>query len=99
MSGFVRPPAELDKLLAAWQLWADQSEMPGRTMADLKIAGLDVILEDLAGQSDSGAAMFAPWQAWEKGKTTPEVALAALEEAGISDLISALDPDAQNAES
>ena len=95
MTGFVRPPAELDKLSAAWQLWADETEMPGRTMADLKIAGLDVILEDLAGQSDSGAAMFAPWQAWEKGKSTPEVALAALEEAGLSDLIAALGPEAQ----
>ena len=94
MSGFVRPPAELDKLVAAWGLWADQTEMPGRTMADLKIAGLDVILEDLAGQSDSASAIFAPWQAWEKGKLTPESALADLEQAGLGDLIAALASEA-----
>lgn len=59
-------------------------------MSDLKLAGLDLILEDLSPQSDAAAAMYAPWAAWEKGKLPPAPALAELEETGVADLIAAL---------
>lgn len=90
MSGFARPAAEVDKLVAAWALWADKSETPGRTMADLKIGGLDMILEELSADSEAAAAMFGPWTAWEKGKLPPQPALDGLEEHGLADLIEAI---------
>lgn len=92
--GFQRPPAEPDKLVAAWELWTSSEEAPGRTMADLKIAGLDVILADLADQSEAATAMAEPWNGWERGKMTPGDALQGLASAGLGDLISAIAAEA-----
>ena len=93
VTGFQRPPAEPDKLAAAWAAWSAGDEEPGRTMADLKIGGLDVILEDLANQSDTAKVMFEPWAGWERGRVTPADALAGLAEAGVADVISAITAD------
>ncbi len=42
------PPApDLQKILAAWETWERGEEQPGKTIATLKTAGLDVILRDL----------------------------------------------------
>ena len=46
------PPApDLQKILAASETWERGEEQPGKTLAILKTAGLDVILRDL---KDSG---------------------------------------------
>lgn len=93
VTGFQRPPAEPDKLAAAWAAWSAGTEEPGRTMADLKISGLDVILADLAEQSDSAQAMFEPWDGWERGRMTPGDALARLADSGLADVITAIASD------
>ena len=42
------PPApDLQKILAAWETWERGEVQPGKTLATLKTAGLDVILRDL----------------------------------------------------
>lgn len=87
---FERPPAEPAKIISAWATWTSGDELPGRTMADLKIAGLDVVLADLASDNDSAESLFEHWTAWEKGRSTPQHALAELSEHGLGDLIDAL---------
>lgn len=42
------PPADPKKLLDAWLAWERGESTPGRTLADLKIAGLRQVLEELA---------------------------------------------------
>ncbi len=43
------PPApDLKKIIAACDNWERREEQPGKTLAVLKTAGLDVILRDLA---------------------------------------------------
>ena len=45
------PPApDLQKIIAAWESWERGEEQPGKTIATLKTAGLDVILRDLAAR-------------------------------------------------
>jgi len=44
---FERPVADLNKLIAAWELWEKGEEMPGKTLANLKTAGLDEVLKQL----------------------------------------------------
>lgn len=90
VTGFQRPPAEPAKLAAAWAAWTAGDEEPGRTMADLKIGGLDVILADLADQSETAKAIFEPWDGWERGRVTPADALSGLTNAGLADVIGAL---------
>ena len=48
---FETPPPDLNKLLAAWDAWEAGGEMPGKVLADLKKAGLPVVLRQLV---DSG---------------------------------------------
>ena len=44
----VDPPApDLKKIIAAWETWERGEEQPGKTIATLKTAGLDVVLRDL----------------------------------------------------
>ena len=45
---FERPAPDLNKLLTAWEAWEKGEEMPGRVLANLKTAGLDVVLRRLA---------------------------------------------------
>lgn len=87
MSGFERPPAEPDKLVAAWTAWTADDELPGRTMADLKNGGLDLLLEEMSADSESVAGIFTPWSSWERGKLTPQDALSTMTEQGLGDLI------------
>ncbi|GDX33198.1 hypothetical protein LBMAG16_00290 [Actinomycetes bacterium] len=44
---FVPPTPDLQKIIAAWESWERGEEQPGKTIASLKTAGLDVILRDL----------------------------------------------------
>jgi hypothetical protein len=41
------PPPDPDKLLAHWIEWEKGDETPGRVMANLKTAGMRVLLESL----------------------------------------------------
>lgn len=95
---FERPPADPAKLSEAWRLWADSNELPGRTMADLKIGGLDLFLEALAEDHESGASLLEIWQSWEKGRLTPEAALGSLTETGLAELVAVMDAQAPAAE-
>lgn len=47
-STFDRPSADLTKIVQAWQEWESGEESPGRAMTNLKKAGLDQLLEELA---------------------------------------------------
>lgn len=44
---FERPAPDLSKLLAAWQEWERGEENPGKVLANLKIAGLADVLQQL----------------------------------------------------
>lgn len=46
-STFERPVADLAKIVAAWEEWERGAESPGRTMADMKKAGLAEVLREL----------------------------------------------------
>ena len=48
---FEQPPPDLTKLVAAWEAWERGEEPPGRVLANLKTAGLPVVLQQLV---DSG---------------------------------------------
>lgn len=45
-----KPPPNPTKLLTAWMEWERGEIPPGRTLADLKIAGMRELLEDLAAK-------------------------------------------------
>lgn len=45
-----KPPPDPAKLLEAWMEWERGNNPPGRTLADLKIAGLRDILEHLVDE-------------------------------------------------
>ena len=44
---FAPPAPDLKKIIAAWETWERGEEQPGKTIATLKTAGLDVVLRDL----------------------------------------------------
>ena len=45
------PPApDLQKIITAWETWERGEEQPGKTLATLKTAGLDVVLRDLVAR-------------------------------------------------
>ena len=44
---FDRPAPDLVKLLNAWQEWERGEEAPGKVLANLKIAGLADVLNEL----------------------------------------------------
>jgi hypothetical protein len=46
-----RPPADPSKLLAYWMEWERGDAPPGKTLANLKTAGLRELLERLAEAS------------------------------------------------
>lgn len=100
MTTFERPAPDLHKIAVAWQAWIESGEaaggevLPGRTMADLKIGGADMVLETLAADNDAVQPAHDAWMAWEKGQSSPEVALAGLTEHGFAAIVEALDPDA-----
>ncbi|HMK96619.1 MAG TPA: hypothetical protein VK425_03670 [Acidimicrobiales bacterium] len=45
------PPADPDKLLAAWMEWERGDVTPGRAMANLKTGGLRQLLESFSGNA------------------------------------------------
>lgn len=44
---FDKPAPDLVKIQAAWEKWEKGEEQPGRTLASLKTAGLDQIIQQL----------------------------------------------------
>jgi len=85
-----QPPApDLPRLLEVWTTWKGGDELPGRSLADLKIASVDVLLETFAGDSEAAAAQFESLQLWDRGKSSPEDTLAALDDNGFGALITA----------
>jgi hypothetical protein len=44
---FEQPQPDMEKMLLAWQTWEKGEEMPGKTLANLKTAGLDEVLKQL----------------------------------------------------
>jgi hypothetical protein len=44
-----KPPPDPQKILAYWNEWERGETTPGRVLANLKIAGLPELLEQLAG--------------------------------------------------
>ena len=49
-----KPPPNPAKLLSAWMEWERGDLPPGRTLADLKIAGMRELLEELAAEAAPG---------------------------------------------
>ena len=49
-----KPPPNPAKLLSAWMEWERGELPPGRTLADLKIAGMRELLEELAAAATPG---------------------------------------------
>lgn len=76
-------------MLEVWKGWKAGDELPGRSLADLKIASVDVFLATVADDSEPAAAQYASLQLWDRGKATPEDTLAALDSHGFGDLIAA----------
>ena len=92
VTSFERPAPDADKIVAAWQAWIgrDDDVLPGRTMADLKTAGVDRLLDALAEDNESVGALAEAWQAWERGRVGPEDTLGALDQGGFQDIAEAL---------
>lgn len=67
-------------------------------MADLKIGGVDRVLQTLLDDHDATSdstvevleTLATVWHGWERGKVGPDETLAALTEAGFADVVEAL---------
>jgi hypothetical protein len=92
VSTFERPAPDIDKIVEAWQIWTAGGEdvLPGRTMADLKIGGVDLMLATLAEDTEQVRDAAEAWQSWEKGRVSPEDTLATLTSTGFGDIVGAL---------
>lgn len=44
---FERPPADLQKMKVAWEMFENGEEAPGRVLAELKTAGFADVLDEL----------------------------------------------------
>jgi len=86
---FERPPVDPDGIVESWSKWTGGDELPGRTMADLKIAGLPVVLDLVADENEMAAALLTQWTSWEKAKSTPQIALKEMTETGLDAFIKA----------
>ena len=53
---FVPPPPDLHKLQTAWQEWERGEQPPGKVLANLKTAGMAIVLEQLVESGWSPAA-------------------------------------------
>ena len=53
---FVPPPPDLHQLQTAWEEWERGEQSPGKVLANLKTAGLGIVLADLVehGWTPSG---------------------------------------------
>lgn len=45
--GFTTPAPDLEKIRLAWEAWERGEEQPGKTLANLKTAGLDEVIRQL----------------------------------------------------
>lgn len=93
MNDFERPAPDIAKIVEAWRLWQEGGEdaLPGRTVADLKIGGADMVLQTVAGDVEQIASALEAWSLWERGKVGPEETLAQLAESGFGDVVDALE--------
>ncbi len=90
MTTFKRPGPDIDKVHQAWRAWTNGDEpLPGRTLADLKIAGVDAIVEQLVADG-LRPELAEAWRLWERGKVGPAESLVALTGHGFADLVEAL---------
>lgn len=64
--------------------------LPGRTLADLKIGGTDMVLEAVGGDVEQLAPALEAWNLWERGKVGPQQTLDRLVEVGFGDVVEAL---------
>jgi hypothetical protein len=55
-----KPPPDPAKLLESWMEWERGHNPPGRTLADLKIAGMREILEGLVAELPVTVAVESP---------------------------------------
>ncbi|MEA3183532.1 MAG: hypothetical protein QOC57_113 [Ilumatobacteraceae bacterium] len=53
---FVPPPPDLHQLQTAWEEWERGEQPPGKVLANLKTAGLGVVLAQLVDSGWSPAA-------------------------------------------
>lgn len=92
MTSFERPAPDLAKIVAAWRTWESRGDevLPGRTMADLKTAGADRLLETLAADNDAITDATEAWSGWERGRVGPGATLHSLEAAGFAEIVEAL---------
>lgn len=44
---FTKPAMDLEKMKAAWDAWERGEEQPGKTLANLKTAGMDDLIAQL----------------------------------------------------
>lgn len=44
---FITPAPDLEKIRLAWEAWERGEEQPGKTLANLKTAGLDEVIRQL----------------------------------------------------
>lgn len=56
---FDQPAPDLTKIIAAWEEFEKGEEAPGRVLANMKTAGLDAILAELAESGWTPAAVSA----------------------------------------
>jgi len=47
---FTIPAPDLEKIRLAWEAWDKGEEQPGRTLSNLKTAGLDEVVRQLIAQ-------------------------------------------------
>jgi len=93
VTAFQRPTSpDIEKIVEAWSIWMEGGPevLPGRTMADLKIGGADLVLEAVGEDVDQLAPALQAWTAWEKGKVGPQETLDELVEVGFGDVVEAL---------
>ena len=45
--GFTTPAPDLERIRTAWVTWERAEEQPGKTLANLKTAGLDEVIRQL----------------------------------------------------
>jgi len=45
---FETPAPDMDKIRLAWEAWEKGEEQPGKTLSNLKTAGLDQVIRQLA---------------------------------------------------